>query len=157
MLSGGFYVRDGYRAVSTFTGAVLAALGLLVALLAGLGANRGVVGGLFALTAVVGVVAVGEGLILFVAYRDKQQQATENAPVNESPPVEPQPDPVARQAADGAYSVSCGSGGCFENGTPVYPVSKERPAPPVERTANGGPQVQRGTSSSARRPALRGQ
>jgi hypothetical protein len=52
---------------------------------------------------------------------DSAESVETPEPENEAMPSS-EPDPAPEGEASGDYALSCGSGGCFQDGTPVYPI-----------------------------------
>jgi hypothetical protein len=144
VLTGGSYLKDGYRAFMTASGIALAAVGGLLVLLAALNTSRTAGHVTFAIACLLACVVVAEGAIAVagISANEREQQAessadqelapsADDAPAADEPPteldeppVEPAQDPVPRQEANGGFVVSCGSGGCFANkDVPVYPIN----------------------------------
>lgn len=86
-LLGGTYIKDGYRAALTGSGAALAALGALLLVLAAANANRSATRTTFTVTVVLAVLVAAEGAIVAAAVSEEQQEqtgASEAAPTEEA-------------------------------------------------------------------------
>lgn len=131
VLTGGVYLKDGFRTMLLFGGLALSALGMIVTTLALAKPEVLARGELFVGVLVVAWLAAGGIAILVVGVNARAHDAqaasqpSDPAPTEttEAPPPQTYERPTPDHAADPSEPVTCGSGGCFQDSGPVYPVT----------------------------------